>query len=450
MSTQIFPSIQAYKKDQVDDSLRYLQSMSEEQQSLTVVVDSSKVYLDVEAIGGGDMHYNIEGVDLCLNCTTGSGVNGRARVELIQGTSTTVVRSICYVAYSEQNGCLELFSSIAFPSGGFAPVAVVGIRDHASVTANDPMIMQRTTEAVSHNNKGAISWMREKLRYLGAQWAGGVDQELGITTNAGSEDNIDMEFTSGVVFQLHRQNFPPMSISGDGIFVANASGLGALTNFQKLTDLNEIHEDSKGTALTDVDSLVLTIGGVMNYNGYCKLMVKLGEKNAVDADTVSEAKYGRLQNIRGEFKTVGFHICLLALKYNTADSGTWTNLLTASTLAWRSETKDVGSPNYPADYPRNSDVTTVLTKSGAVSVRVHFDAFFTEANYDFVYLYDGSDVLKYTYHGNLNEFTSGPITGATVKVRFVSDNNVQETGFHINALEYSEVIAGGAQVIDVR
>ena len=59
-------------------------------------------------------------------------------------------------------------------------------------------------------------------------------------------------------------------------------------------------------------------------------------------------------------------------------------------------------------------------------------------------------MLQYTYHGNLGAFTSGIVTGDTVKVRFTSDVNGQRIGFHIDTLEHSVISVSGSAFMDVR
>ncbi len=444
-----------FKTTQID-SLKtetgYLDGMSEQRQDLTVVVSGTSVYMDVEAIGGGNIEYWINGSKYTLDCTTGDGVGGKARTELTQGTAISPVLNYISVVYDTQTSTLTLQDTIAPPTGDFAIVAVVSIQDYSSVSTNGPMAYQRTTEVVSHNGKGAISWMREKLRAIGATYWSGVDQDLTITTNAGAEDDIDFTTTNGIVFQLHRQTWPDMDISTDGIYVVNVSGDGTLTNYQKITNLNSIHEIADGTALVDGDSINLVIWGAINYSGTdCKLFVSLPNgKYTTDANAVNDINSTAVTTIPAQLRTVGFLIAKLVLKYETADSGTWTNLLTKTTSTWTATSADVSSPNYPSNYGNNEDETTTLTQAGANAVRVHFDYFKTEANYDFVRILDASDNIKYTYHGNIGAFTSGEVSGTTLKVHFTSDGSVTRKGFHIDTLEYKTTSVSGAEVIDLR
>lgn len=106
--------------------------------------------------------------------------------------------------------------------------------------------------------------------------------------------------------------------------------------------------------------------------------------------------------------------------------------------SWQSESQSVTSVNYPSNYTNDQDTTYTFTQTGASKVRVHFSAFNTESNYDFVYILDGSGNTIATYTGSLGSFTSEEVDGSTLKVRFVSDYSVTKTGWAIDTFEYYE------------
>lgn len=440
------------EKKEVEDQSSYLHSMCDKQQELTLVVDGTSVYLDVEAIDGGDIEYNLDGTYYVLDCTTGDGVGGKARVELLQGTEASPKTNYVYVAYSEQDTSIKLFTSEIEIEGAYAYVSYVGIQDYTSVSTNGALFIQRTTEAYEHNEKGAIAWMREKLRVQGTEYWTGVDQHFTITTNAGSEDNIDFHVTEGIIYQLHRQDFPEMQVSTNGIYVVNASGLGSLSEYEKILDLSVLKEDNIGNTIQDGEITNIMIFGAINHTeDSCKLFVNLpsgfytNETNA-RADILNYTDY----TIPKEARTTGFLIARLCLKYETANNGTWTNILTDESISWDEEVVSVTSPNYPSNYPPNSDVTTTLTSVGKETLRVYFDDFKTEANYDFVYLMDGSDNVIHTYSGTLGSFTSGEVQGDTIKIRFTSDFIINRKGFNITRLEGKLTDVSGSSFVDLR
>lgn len=91
---------------------------------------------------------------------------------------------------------------------------------------------------------------------------------------------------------------------------------------------------------------------------------------------------------------------------------------------------DMGGPN--RNYYDNEDYTYTIAPSGASSVSLNFSSFSTEANFDSLWLYDGSStsaplIGKYTG-------TSGPgtihSTGGAITMRFKSDGATNSTGFN--------------------
>ena len=85
-------------------------------------------------------------------------------------------------------------------------------------------------------------------------------------------------------------------------------------------------------------------------------------------------------------------------------------------------------------YNNNQDSTWLLTCSDpSLAPQVTFQGFHTEGNWDFVYIYDGCNVMSdvaATLHGNLGDSVE-PITGSSpsVLVRLVTDGSVTRGGF---------------------
>ncbi|OQX93047.1 MAG: hypothetical protein B6I17_04550 [Tenericutes bacterium 4572_104] len=437
-----------------ETSAGYLDSMSLDKADLSLVTQDDKIYVDARAINGGDIKFYLEGKEYSLDCTTGDGADGRARVEIPQGTSTLDKFSIVYAAFSQQEDKIKLFNSEVFPVGAFLPIAYISIQDYNSVVANGPIVFQRTTEAITFGGQGAISRMRENTRLVkGGGYRSGIDASLVITQVIGGLDNIAISFTSGSVYQINRQSFPAMDIAADGVFLSGISNNGTLKNFDKIYNLNQINETSEGEALVDGDCITWDIYGNINYShNDCKLFViPFSKKFTNEADAAMFARGGRNLKIPHNHRTVGFHICRLAMKYSIANGGTWTNLLIDTVDIWTVDVANIISPNYPNDYPNGADETHTISKAGALEMKVIFETFDTEADYDFVRLYDINDNLINTYHGNLGDnWKSDSVPGDTVKVRFTSDSSVIRKGFKIAAYEYKTQIASGSEIIDIR
>lgn len=105
------------------------------------------------------------------------------------------------------------------------------------------------------------------------------------------------------------------------------------------------------------------------------------------------------------------------------------------TPGWTSVSKSATSPGYPSSYPNNANDSVTLSVPGASKIRVKFDAFNLESNYDFLYLLNGSGSTVATYTGNKGAFTSADVAGDTVTLRFVSDYSVNAAGYKVSQVE---------------
>lgn len=431
----------------------FMDSMSIERQELSSVVDAGKVYLDVQAIGGGNISYQINGVTYVLDCTTGDGAGGKARVELEQGVAGTDCWSVVYVAYSENDGKLKLINSTIVPLSNFATVAYVSLQDHASFSTNGFMVLQRTTDMASYNGQGSVSRAWENTRLVkGGGWWSGVDPSLVITANGAAPDNIDLQLTTGVVYQKNQQSFPSMSVASNGIFSSGMDSSGAISNLQKLTDLNQMSESSRGVALTDGDSIVWTIYANINYSpDDCKMFVVPGDQIfTTDADCIAKAEYAFPAILPNQHRSVGFLIARYAMKYNTASGGTWTNLMGNVASEWRSRSISAATINYPSNYPNNMDVTRTITEAGALAMRVHFSNFETEARYDYARIQNGAGTELIKYDGQLPQFTSIQVAGSEIRIRYTSDDSVRRPGCMADRLEYLSAPTAGVGFKDLR
>jgi thermitase len=82
-------------------------------------------------------------------------------------------------------------------------------------------------------------------------------------------------------------------------------------------------------------------------------------------------------------------------------------------------------------YPNSYDGTWVIRRTGAAKIKVYFESMSTELGYDFVYFYDAENNELGRVGGMWAGYWSPEATGDTIRVRLVSDRNVQESGFKI-------------------
>ncbi|KKK91240.1 hypothetical protein LCGC14_2714960, partial [marine sediment metagenome] len=197
-----------------------IDGMAEDRQDMFLTTSAGNVFFETEKIGGGDIEYIFDEIEYDLDCTTGAGTGGRAQAQLTEGTSTTIARNYVYVELVGSTA--TLLSSTALPSGEFAWVALIAIQTDTQVDADGALVIQRFSETLKHDetpgrDRGALSYQREKLRWLGASHLSGITQTLTITVNGGASDNVQLDTALGKVFQLHRQDWPAYDMSDVGI-----------------------------------------------------------------------------------------------------------------------------------------------------------------------------------------------------------------------------------------
>ncbi|MBT5856497.1 hypothetical protein HOH87_07705 [bacterium] len=85
----------------------------------------------------------------------------------------------------------------------------------------------------------------------------------------------------------------------------------------------------------------------------------------------------------------------------------------------------------PHPYTDNTTYTKTYTHPGAAAMKVVFTNTNVEANYDFIRIKNADGQTIYTYDGNLGDFTTGPVSGDTITVEFITDYSVTGYGFDI-------------------
>jgi hypothetical protein len=98
----------------------------------------------------------------------------------------------------------------------------------------------------------------------------------------------------------------------------------------------------------------------------------------------------------------------------------------------------------PHPYPNYYDESHFYSKAGAQKVAVHFSRFETEANYDFVYIYDQNGTQQASYNGTKSEFWA-VVDGDEIEVNLDSDYSVTKWGYKIDQVAYysdQQLIAG--------
>ncbi|MCP5006612.1 MAG: hypothetical protein GY941_22120 [Planctomycetes bacterium] len=248
-----------------------------EKHDYTIVVEGTKVFCDVEKDGGGDLPIQLNSSVAILDCTTGEGVGGKARVELIQGTSDTLVENLVHIA-RDVNGDPQLYTTASYPThSGFAIVGTISINDYATVTSVGAMQNRRTTSAISHGGNGQNQHLIERFSIEPPKWDEGCTPTAAINTGA-NPDIMNLSTLAGVVYQTHRQTMPALSVVTNGIYVANGSGGSSLDNFVKLNNLYDAAgytSNSTESRDTTARGVLVVFGCINKTTAECKLFVNL-------------------------------------------------------------------------------------------------------------------------------------------------------------------------------
>ena len=287
-----------------------------------VIVDDGGLQLDVEKIGGGDARALINGVVATLDCTTGSGVGGKARIALTEGSDVNNPE-INWIYATQAGGVISLNVStgINLPTGAFVWIAKIIIPDSTTWTTSGAYGFQRFTEAFSNDSRGTQSHTREKLRALGAVYIHGVAQTLNITVNGGSPDNVHLATTAGEVYQLHRQTFPAFATGP--YFYGNGTDI-----YEEFADLNAVLTTIDNSVIGNNDRFNLIVWGAVNItSGECKLFINKAEDvYGNDSQALADINNTSDYSVPDGMRSVGFMISRIVMKYSAGDSGTWTEL----------------------------------------------------------------------------------------------------------------------------
>ena len=393
---------------------RILSGTSEDKQDIYLTVSGGNVYFEVEKTGGGDIEYIFgKGSEYDLDCTTGAGVGGRARVILTEGTTASYIRNYVYVTHA--GGVAVLNASTSMPTGEFAWVGMATIQSDTDVTADGALQFQSMDESFYGTDlRGQLSKMREKLRWIGAEYIndGGILQTFTITE--GTPDVGVLTTTAGQVYQLHRNTWSSYNMATDGLYIANASGAGVLTKNQKITDINTIRETSDGTVIVNNDRVVFTIWGTMNSMGEQKMWLNLPTDVYANNSTALQDRFNySVTTAPKEFQTTAFLVCKLVLRYN--NTGQWINLVGGTAV------QDLRG--VPMGYNLGGSTSTT-TQS------------FSDADFELYYDSDASAILTYD---------ASAITTGTERVFKIPDHNINFDGLVLDA---SDSLVNGNTVYD--
>lgn len=222
--------------------------------------------------------------------------------------------------------------------------------------------------------QGHMTHLSERSRRQPAIWrsgvaGGGTTGYLTITTNLGIPDNVTVQTTAGVLYQMHRHNFPAHDTSATAVvLVVN----DFVTKFNPVADLNTLLTDALGVSMVG-KYFNLVLGGVINKGGEFSplfLNVPTGSYNKL-SDALSDISGHDVFAMPGAFlqeSSTGFLIARLTVRHQPASGGTWT---LEATIDLRGQLPSVasGGASVPAvEFPDNlwklfdeTDVTKLMS-----------------------------------------------------------------------------------------
>jgi hypothetical protein len=332
---EIWPTQQAWAIGDTytqGESVHYLgfKYRSSENSNLGNQPDTSPDEWEVERAWDGNLSGYVDGSDhkFTLDCTTGAGTDGHARVLLTKGTSTVPVQNfVAASVLSDSARTLQLVNQVASPLQG--PAIQAG---YANVYAIGDMVIpqQRYTNCPFRDSRGSsmLDTMRDKLRILGAEWFQGVTPSLQITTLGGVKDSALIPTSIGFVFQLWIQTFPP-NLSGTALDIVVLND--PITPFRKITDYNEITYDANGDTLEGNNTRYgIDIFGIINSgtNVISAIGVTLPTGTySTDSGAINDTSNFSVTSVPDSYRFTSFRICRSVLKYQTTNGGTLINLV---------------------------------------------------------------------------------------------------------------------------
>lgn len=289
------------------------------------IIDTGVVYLETnnENNPTENLNFIIDSNRYNLNTTTGSGTGGKARVALTSGTDTDPIKNYIYIIESSGVGVLTA-NTTGFPSNS-APLGTCFLKSVTHTTNFGEFVFRRWNNAINNGEgDGILQYITKRLRLEGSKYDNGVDPTVTITTNIGVIDNLTVETTSGIVYQLHEQTF--QAKDGTEYYVINHP----TTPFLRITDLNACDVDAQGNSLRGVNIRYgLNILGAQNSNGTVdRLFVLLPNGSySNDNNAINDVDNYAVTNVPKGVFGESFRICRIVVNYTTTNGGTFTNLL---------------------------------------------------------------------------------------------------------------------------
>jgi hypothetical protein len=231
--------------------------------SETIINESAGADIKIQFAGNGDITFTFNQQEYILDCTTGSGVGGRARIALTDSSDTSPQENWGYAIPSSGTSAI-LQQSTSEPSdidGGFSILFSALVPSISFVSSYGTYNSRRWTDTKDIDGRGVISTILSKLRD-NTDYRSGLG--LTITIDAvPTPDTGNIEMASGVVREIYTQDVNSLDLSVDEALVVN----DFTTAYTPIDDLYDISADSLGNSLVNKYFQVV-VALSLNTDGY--------------------------------------------------------------------------------------------------------------------------------------------------------------------------------------
>lgn len=316
-------NIQTYSR--YGEPVELINSMSSFNIDIELIESGGVIYAEVERENvGGNIDFVFNQREYTLNCTTGPGTGGKARIALIPGPSSTDTQTNwLYAIKSNDEAILQV--STTRPLGEFSYIYVCEVPSVAAFITDGARLEQRYNDSKSWGGRSSVQRTNEWIRTRRPEYEDGLIQSVSVDTGT-SPDSIDYTQTPGEAWQKHLQSIPALQVSIDGIRIANHPTTPGLQVF----NLNsvELLQDSSGSSLSG-ESFNWVIWASVGYKNNTNLWINLPEA-ADDSPSAAISKQNNGdRSIPKKYKSVGILVASLPFSHSPSGGGSYVNLASA-------------------------------------------------------------------------------------------------------------------------
>lgn len=284
--------------------------------SETIIDESAGANIIIETNGKNDITFVFGQREFVLNCTTGLGRNGRARIAVTNGSDSTPQEN--YVSAIRSGDAVVLQQTLIEPVGAYSMLLSAFVPSTASTIADGFYNSRRSTDTKEIDGRGAVSTILSKLRDS-TDYRSGLLPTITIDTGP-DPDSVNFTMGEGIIREIYNQNVNSRDLSIDGALVVN----DFTAKYKKINNANEIDVDAKNNSLNNkYFQIIFAIS--LNTNGYPdRLLANLPNGSYISAeDAFDDVQNYSVTTFPKEFKSV---YLLCAGVFRLFGGNNWTNV----------------------------------------------------------------------------------------------------------------------------